>query len=180
MRRFMDLFTYKEFSPQIHESAFVATGVRIIGRAKLGASTNVWFNSVIRADVNTITIGDNTNIQDLSILHVTEENSLTIGNNVTVGHSVILHACSIGDGSLIGMGAKVLDGTKIGKRCLVAAGSVVPPGKDFPDESFIMGAPAKVIRQLDPREIEIYSNHYKSYVGYAQEYKQTDIVKKIN
>lgn len=176
----MQLYTYKNFSPEIMESCYIAPGVKIIGRATLSENVNVWFNAVIRADVNSIKIGANTNIQDLSILHVTEENSLTIGENVTIGHSVILHACTIGDGSLVGMGAKVLDGAIIGKRCLIAAGSVVPPGKVFPDDSFIIGAPAKLGRALDPREIALYSNHYKSYVGYASEYKQAEIVKRIN
>lgn len=176
----MHKFSYLDHKPQIDPSVFVAQGAIIIGRAKLAANVNVWFNCVVRADVNKIEIGTNTNIQDLSMLHVTKENDLFIGANVTVGHSAILHACHVGDGCLIGMGAKVLDGAVIGKNSLVAAGSVVPPGKKYPEGSFIVGSPAKAIRPLDPKEIEMYCNHYKSYVTYKDEYLNSEIVKSLD
>jgi carbonic anhydrase/acetyltransferase-like protein (isoleucine patch superfamily) len=175
----MQLFKYKDRSPKVHNSCFIADGVKLIGDVIVGENASIWFNCVVRGDVNTISIGDNTNIQDLSMLHVTEVGPLIIGKNVTIGHCVILHACKIGDGSLIGMGANILDGAVIGKKCLIAAGSVVPPGKVYPDESFIMGSPAKVIRSLLPAEIEGYSNHYKSYVKYAGEFKDDSIVSRI-
>jgi len=179
-RHKMDIFKYKLFKPEIHQSCYLADGVKIIGQVKLEANVNIWFNSVVRGDVNKIVIGENTNVQDLSMLHVTEKDPLIIGKNVTIGHSAVLHACTIEDGSLIGMGATILDGAHIGKRCLVAAGSVVPPGKVYPDESFIVGSPAKVLRSLSKEEILGYSNHYKSYVAYAKEFMDELIVSKIN
>lgn len=175
----MPILSYFKYIPDIHHSCFVATNSTIIGQASLGAKSNVWFGSVIRADVNEITIGENTNIQDLCILHVTDENSLTVGSNVTVGHNVTLHACSVGDGSLIGMGSVVLDGAVIGKNSVVAAGSVVPPGKEFPEGVLILGNPAKVKRELTPEEVKQYSNHYKSYVEYSKNYKDPECVKEV-
>lgn len=176
----MHIYSYQEFKPKYNDTCFIAQGAVVIGKVDLADNVNVWFNCVLRGDVNQITIGENTNIQDLCMLHVTEENSLTVGKNVTIGHSAILHACTIEDGCLIGMGAKVLDGAVIGKNSLVAAGSVVPPGKTYPPGSFIVGSPAKVVRALDPREVEGYSNHYKSYVGYAKDFLDKDIVTKLN
>lgn len=166
----MPIYKYLEHSPVIGNDTYFAPGAVVLGRVEVSDKVNVWFNSVIRADVNFITIGAGTNIQDLSMLHVTELHPLVIGAGVTVGHSVILHGCQIGDGSLIGMGAKILDGAIIGKNCLVAAGSVVPPGKIFPDGSFIMGTPAKVIKELNDSQRREYSNHFKSYVKLASSY----------
>lgn len=172
----MSLFSYKEHTPKILESNFIAPGAMIIGRVHLEQHVNIWYNCVLRGDVNKITIGENTNIQDLSMLHVTAKDALKIGKNVTVGHSVVLHGCTIGDGSLIGMGAKILDGVQIGNNSLVAAGSIVTPGKKFPDNSFIIGSPAICKRELTVDEIKQYSNHYKSYVGYAKDYLDSSIV----
>ena len=173
----MTMYQYKNHQPKLGSECFIADSADVIGRVELGDKTNIWFQAVVRGDVNKIVIGENSNIQDLSILHVVEEFPLIIGKNVTVGHSVILHACEIGDGSLIGMGAKILDGAKIGKNCLVAAGSVVPPGKIYPDGSFIIGSPAKVKRELSEEEIEQYSNHFKTYLITKDEFLND--VKKI-
>ena len=161
---------YFDFYPTLGERVFAADGAKVIGQADLGDHVNIWFNTVVRADVNFIKIGKNTNIQDLCMLHVTEENSLTIGENTSLGHSVILHGCKIGKGCLIGMGAIILDGAEIGDNCLVAAGSLVTPGKKFPSGSMIKGRPAVVERQLSPEEISKISNHYKSYVEYKEQY----------
>lgn len=165
---------YFDYSPTLGERVFAADGAKVIGRAELGDHVNIWFNTVIRADVNFIRIGKNTNIQDLCMLHVTEENSLTIGENTSLGHSVILHGCKIGNGCLIGMGAIILDGAEIGDNCLVAAGSLVSPGKKFPAGSMIKGRPAVVERQLSPEEIHKISNHYRSYVDYKEQYLTMD------
>ncbi len=165
------IFTnYFDFTPKIGERVFAADGSKIIGRAELGDHVSVWYNSVIRADVNFIRIGKNTNIQDLCMLHVTEHNSLTIGENTSLGHSVVLHGCKIGNGCLIGMGAIILDGAVIGDNCLVAAGSMVTPNKTFPAGSMIKGRPAVVERALTPEEIFQISNHYKSYLVYKEQY----------
>jgi len=171
----MQTLSYKEKQPKMNNTNFVATGAIVIGDLTLGENVNIWYNCVIRADVNQITIGKNTNVQDLSVLHVTEEHKLLIGENVSIGHHVILHGCTIKDECLIGMGAKILDGAIINKQCLVAAGSVVPPGKEYPEGSMIMGAPAKVVRELSLDEIQSISNHYKSYVSYAKTYMSSEV-----
>jgi gamma-carbonic anhydrase len=161
---------YLNFYPTLGEGVYVSQGAKIIGRVELSDHSNVWFNTVIRADVNFIKIGKNTNIQDLCMLHVTEKDSLTIGDNTSLGHSVVLHGCKIGDGCLIGMGAIILDGAQIGNHCLVAAGSLIPPGKKFPDGSLIKGRPAVVDRALTAEEILKISNHYKAYLEYKDQY----------
>lgn len=166
----MSLLPYLDFYPEIGQRVFIAEGARVIGRAKLGDHSSIWFNSVVRADVNQIIIGNNTNVQDMCMFHVTEFNDVVIGENTSFGHSVVLHGCKIGNGCLIGMGAIILDGAEIGDHCLVAAGSLVSPGKKFPAGSLIKGRPAVVERPLTPEEIERVSNHYKSYLGYKEQY----------
>lgn len=170
----MSISKYLQFSPELGARVFIADGAKVIGRAQLADHVNIWFNSVVRADVNFISIGKNTNVQDLCMLHVTEENALTIGENVSLGHCVVLHGCKIGNGCLIGMGAIILDGAEIGENSLVAAGSLVSPGKKFPPGSMIKGRPAVVERALRPEEIERVSNHYRSYLGYKEEYLKMD------
>lgn len=161
---------YLNFYPDFGEGVYVAPGAQVIGRAEFGAHVSIWHNAVVRADVNFIKIGRNTNVQDLCMLHVTEENSLTLGENTSLGHSVVLHGCRVGNGCLIGMGSIILDGAEIGDHCLVAAGSLVAPGKKFPAGSLIKGRPAVVERPLSPEEIERISNHYRSYLGYKEQY----------
>lgn len=170
----MTFLNYFDFKPTVGERVYVSDGAKVIGRASLGDHVSVWFNTVIRADVNFIKIGQNTNIQDLCMLHVTEKNSLTIGENTSLGHSVVLHGCKIGNGCLIGMGAIILDGAEIGDRCLVAAGALVPPKKKFPSGSLIKGRPAVVERELTPEELLQVSNHYKSYLVYKEQYLTMD------
>ncbi len=160
----MSLYKYFEHEPQIARGCFIAKSSDVIGQVTMGENSSLWYQVVARGDVNKIIIGENTNIQDLSMLHVIEQLPLIIGKNVSVGHSVILHACTIGDGCLIGMGAKILDGAVIGENSLVAAGSVVAPGKKYPPRSYIIGSPAKVKRELTDEEVSQYSNHYKSYL----------------
>ena len=164
------LSRYLHFFPTLGERVFYADGAKIIGRADLGDHVNIWYNTVVRADVNFIKIGKNTNVQDLCMLHVTEKNSLTLGENTSLGHSVVLHGCKIGNGCLIGMGAIILDGAEIGDNSLVAAGSLVTPGKKFPPGSMIKGRPAVVERALTSEEITNVSNHYKAYVVYKEQY----------
>lgn len=175
----MTIYTYKNEKPYFNNSNFIAPSADIIGMVKLAENANIWFGCVLRGDVNSISIGANTNIQDLSMLHVTEQGPLIVGENVSVGHSVILHACTIGRGCLIGMGAKVLDGAVIGENSLVAAGSVVPPGKVYPPGSFIIGSPATVKRELTPEEVKKYSEHYKSYLVYASEFNSEDYFSEV-
>ena len=166
----MKLHPYLNFFPSLGSRVFIADGAKVIGRAKLGDHVSIWFNSVVRADVNEITIGENTNVQDLCMFHVTEQNGLTIGSDTSFGHSVVLHGCKIGNGCLIGMGAIILDGAEIGDNCLVAAGSLVSPGKKFPSGSLIKGRPAIVERHLTDEEIQKVSNHFEAYLQYKEQY----------
>ncbi len=164
------LHPYLQWVPELGVGVYIAPGAQVVGRAMMGNHVSIWHNSVVRADVNFIRIGENTNVQDLSMLHVTEHNALTIGKNVSIGHSVVMHGCTIGDSCLIGMGAIILDGAVIGPHCVVAAGTLVPPGKSYPAGSMIMGRPAQVIRPLTPEEITKYGQHYRSYLAYKEQY----------
>ena len=149
--------------PRVADSAWVADSAQVMGNVVLGEDSSVWFGTVIRGDTETITVGRGSNIQDASVLHADIGKPLTIGDNVTVGHQVMLHGCTIGDESLIGIGAIVLNGAKIGRHCLVGAGALVTEGKEFPDGSMIIGSPAKAVRQLTPEQIEglkLSAQHY--------------------
>lgn len=159
----MALYELDGTAPQLAEGAWVADSAQVIGSVELGAGASVWFGTVVRGDTDTIRIGAGTNIQDLSVLHADLGVPLTIGANVTVGHQAMLHGCTIGDNSLIGIQAVVLNGAKIGRNCIVGAGSVVTEGKEFPDNSLILGAPAKVVRTLDEeaaQKLALNAQHY--------------------
>jgi carbonic anhydrase/acetyltransferase-like protein (isoleucine patch superfamily) len=164
------LHRYLEWTPSLGERVYIAPGAQVVGRVVFADHVNIWHNCVVRADVNFIRIGENTNVQDLSMLHVTEINGLTIGKNVSIGHSVVMHGCTVGDSCLIGMGAIILDGAVIGDNSVVAAGTLVPPGKVYPPGSMIMGRPAQVTRELTEDEKHRWANHYKSYLGYKEQY----------
>ena len=155
--------------PQIEESVYVSESADIIGKVKIGKNSSVWYNSVIRGDDEEIIIGENTNIQDGSVLH--GEEKTIIGNNVTVGHRAIVHGAKIGDNSLIGMGAIVLDGAEIGEHCLVGAGALVTANKKFEDGMLIIGSPAKAIRSLTDEEKKNLEKSAELYVKTAEEHK---------
>ena len=175
----MNLFKYKEHEPVIGIGSFIASTAVISGNVNLGEEVSVWFNTVIRGDVDKIIVGKNTNIQDLSMLHVTKGFPLSIGSNVTIGHNAIIHGCTIGNNTLIGMGAKIMDGAEIGANSVIAAGSIVPPGKKYSEGSLIIGSPAVAKRRLTEEEINKYSNHYKNYIKMKNEYINSDIVKQL-
>ena len=165
------LYSYDYLTPKVSDSVFIAPNATIIGNVEIGEDSSVWFNVVIRGDVNPIRIGSKTNIQDGSILHVTSQKStLNIGNSVTVGHGAILHGCTIADNSLIGFGARILDGARIGRSCLVAAGSLVMQGEKVPANSLVAGVPAIVKRSLTPDEIKEIRHSSDRYVDYKQAY----------
>jgi carbonic anhydrase/acetyltransferase-like protein (isoleucine patch superfamily) len=145
---------YIKNKPKIHPSAFIAPGARLIGAVTIGAGSSVWYNSVLRADINKITIGRSVNIQDGCLLHLEDERGVRLEDNVDVGHGAILHACTIKRGALIGMGAIILNGAVIGEGSVVAAGALVPPGTKVPKGVLVMGVPAKVVRKLKPAEIK--------------------------
>ncbi len=151
-------------APEIAEDAWVAPDANVIGRVKLGARASVWFGCTIRGDNEQIDIGDGTNVQENCVFHTDLGFPLTLGANVTVGHKAMLHGCTVGEGSLIGMGATVLNGAKIGKNCLIGAGALVTEGKEIPDGSMVIGAPGKVVRDLDAATIKgLYASaeHYQ-------------------
>ncbi len=161
---------YKDKTPQIGESTYVAQSADIIGDVVIGEESSVWHNVSIRGDIDAIIIGDKTSIQENSSLHISEGIPLEIGSHVTVGHGVILHSCKVGSNSLIGMGATILDGAVIGENSIVGAGSLVTPGKVFPPNSMIMGSPAKVVRELSVEQQENNRIHAEHYAHLAQEY----------
>ncbi|QJC55944.1 Protein YrdA [Polaromonas vacuolata] len=168
----MATYQLETFIPSIDASAWIAESAQVIGKVSLAENTSVWFGAVLRGDMDLISIGRNSNIQDGSVLHTDSGMPLTLGEGVTVGHQVMLHGCSIGDNSLIGIGAIVLNGAKIGKNCLVGAGSLVTEGKEFPDGSMIFGSPAKAVRQLTPEQIEGLKMSASHYVANANRYKR--------
>jgi carbonic anhydrase/acetyltransferase-like protein (isoleucine patch superfamily) len=167
----MAVYQLDTLTPDIADSAWVADNAQVIGDVHMAADSSVWFSSVVRGDTATIRIGEGTNIQDGSVLHADVGIPLTIGKHVTVGHMVQLHGCTVGDESLIGIGAIVLNGAKIGKNCLVGAGSLVTEGKEFPDGSMILGSPAKVVRQLTPEQIEGLRRSAQHYVNNKNRFK---------
>ncbi len=167
----MAIYQLDEHTPHVHETAWVADSAQVMGAVTLAADASVWFGATVRGDTEHITIGEGSNIQDGSVLHADHGLPLTVGKHVTVGHMVMLHGCTIGDESLIGIGAVVLNGAKIGKNCLVGAGSLVTEGKEFPDGSMIMGTPAKVVRQLTPEQIEGLRQSARHYVANTRRFK---------
>jgi len=158
--------------PNIHESVYVAEGARIIGDVTIAEDASVWYNAVIRGDSGSITIGKKTNIQDCCVVHLDEECPVSIGDGVVVGHSAIVHGCTIGDGSLIGMGSIILNGARIGKNCIIGAGSLVTGKMDLPDGMMAMGSPAKAVRPVKEAELEERKADIEHYYKLAQAAKE--------
>jgi carbonic anhydrase/acetyltransferase-like protein (isoleucine patch superfamily) len=151
---------------------WVAETAVLIGRVRLKSEASVWWNAVLRGDNEWIEVGERSQIQDNSTLHTDPGYPLTIGRGCVIGHSVVLHGCTIGDGSLIGMSAILMNGAKVGTNCIVGAGAVVPEGKTFPDNSLVVGAPARIVRTLDEKAAEmiaagaeVYVQRWKHYAG---------------
>ena len=167
----MAIYQLDDVKPTLHPTAWVADNANVIGRVTLAEDTSVWFGVVIRGDTSTITVGKGSNIQDNSVLHADIGMPLVIGEGVTVGHQAMLHGCSVGNNSLIGIGAIVLNGVKIGNNCLVGAGALVTEGKEFADGSMIIGSPAKAVRMLSPEQIEGLKMSARHYVDNADRYK---------
>ena len=167
----MAVYQLDGVSPQLADGLWLADSAQVMGNVALAEQANVWFGVVIRGDTAPIRIGRRTNIQDLSVLHASEGVPLTIGDDVTVGHRVVLHGCSVGDGSLIGIGSVVLNRAKIGKGCLVGAGALVTEGKQFPDHCLILGQPARAVRQLSPGQRLQLRRSAQHYVANAQRFR---------
>lgn len=174
------IYPYENIYPELHESVFLASGVKIIGDVKIGRNSSVWYNTVIRGDVNYVKIGEDTNIQDLSMLHVTNGKfPLEIGNQITIGHSVKLHGCTVKNLCLIGIGAIVLDGAVVESQSVVAAGAVVKPGFTVPSGKLVGGVPAKVIRSLAREELDDISQSAVRYRDYTLKTIESLNLKKI-
>ena len=154
----------------IDPSAFVAPGAVIVGGVRIGERSSIWYQCVLRGDINRIIIGADTNIQDGTIIHVADDHQAVVGDRVSVGHRAIIHACEIGDETLVGMGAVIMDGAMIGARCIVAAGSLVTKHMQVPDGSLVMGSPAKVIRSLSPEEQGQNASLAAKYVEISRRY----------
>ena len=150
-------------APRIAPTAWVADSAQVMGRVSLGEGASVWYGAVLRGDNEWITIGARSNVQEAAVMHTDMGSPLTVGEEVTVGHQAMLHGCTVGDGSLIGIQSVVLNGAKIGRNCLVGAGAIVTEGKEFPDNSLILGSPAKAVRELTPEQlarIKLGALHY--------------------
>lgn len=166
---------FKGKHPQIHPTAFVEESAQVIGDVVIGAESSVWFNAVVRGDVFHIRIGERTNVQDGTVIHVSNGTHATIlEDEVTVGHNVTLHGCYVERGSLVGIGAVVMDGARIGRESLVAAGSLVSPGTQIPPRSLVMGVPAKVKRPLTDEEARGLARFWQNYIEYTKEYKSDE------
>ena len=169
----MDLIEFKGKKPILGKNVFIAEGAKIIGDVQLGNNVNIWYNAVLRGDINNIIVGDDTNIQDNVTCHVDHPPvNLIIGKSVTVGHNAILHACNIGDNTLIGMGAIVLSRAKIGKNCVIGAGALVLEGAEIPDNSLVVGVPGKVVRKISDEEVKLLKESADHYVALSKEYTE--------
>jgi carbonic anhydrase/acetyltransferase-like protein (isoleucine patch superfamily) len=160
----MTIYALGADTPQIHPDTWVAPNANLIGKVVMEEGSSVWFGCTIRADHEIILIGKGSNVQENCVMHIDAGYPLTIGENCTIGHKVMLHGCTIGDNSLIGMGATILNGAKIGRNCLIGAGALITENKEIPDNSLVMGAPGRVVRELDEKNaqrITMSALHYQ-------------------
>ncbi|PUA19120.1 gamma carbonic anhydrase family protein [Glaciimonas sp. PCH181] len=167
----MAIYQLGETSPTIDPSAYIADSANLIGNVHIAANVGIWFDVTIRGDNERISVGANSNVQEGCILHTDPGYPLTIGSDVSIGHQAMLHGCSIAEGALIGIQAVILNGAKIGKNCLVGAGALVTEGKEFPDNSLIIGSPAKAVRTLSDEQIADMHKNAAEYVERGQFYR---------
>ena len=167
----MTIYSLEGQSPEIDETAWIAPDATVLGRVRVGARASFWFGAVARGDNEWISIGEGSNVQELSLLHTDPGFPVTIGRDCTIGHKAILHGCTIGDETLIGMGATVLNGAVIGKNCLVGAGALVTEGKTFEDGSLIIGSPARAVRSLDDAAIQSLRDSATRYALNAERFR---------
>src|ERR1041385_4368395 len=157
--------TYLRKQPRLGEGVYVARGAIVLGDVTIGDYSSVWYNAVVRGDINRIVIGHHSNIQDNAVLHLADEYPCLVGNYVTVGHSAILHACTVGNEVLVGMRSTILDGAVIGDQCLIGAHALVTPGVKIPDGSLVLGSPGKIVRALSEEERAQLKGWAEKYVG---------------
>lgn len=167
----MAIYQLGDNAPDIDSSAYIADSSNIIGKVRIEANASIWFGVTIRGDNELIVVGENSNVQEGCVLHTDPGYPLTIGKNVTIGHQAMLHGCIIGEGSLIGIQAIILNNAKIGKNCLVGAGALITEGKEFPDNSLIIGSPAKAVRTLSTEDIAGMRANTGNYVERGQFFK---------
>ena len=172
----MTLYTYENSTPEIKETSFVAPNASLIGRVKIGENSSVWFNTVLRGDMETITIGNESNIQDLSMGHADPGFPLLLGNRVTIGHHCVLHGCKIGDDCLIGMGAIIMNGVRIGRGSIIGAGAVLLEGMEIPEFSMVIGSPAKIKKTYDESILDNIRKSAKIYVKRSIRYREKSSV----
>ena len=168
----MPIYRLGEHTPQIDPQSWIAPNATLIGQVILARNASVWWNCTLRGDTDRLCVGEDSNIQDGSVLHTDPGLQLVVGTNVTVGHMVMLHGCTIGDGSLIGMGAILLNRSVIGKNSLVGANTLIPEGKIFPDRVLIVGSPGKVVRELSDDEVARLPGSAERYVKNWQRYQR--------
>ena len=155
----------KIHTPHIHETAFVANGAQVVGDVILKADSSIWYNTVCRGDINQIVIGERTNIQDNSVIHLENDQGVIVGDDVTVGHNAIIHGCTIGEGALIGMGAIIMNGAVVGRGSVIGAGAVVKENMIIPKYSLVVGVPGKIVKTLNPKT---YDQNVKWAAKYVQ------------
>ncbi|HBB84203.1 MAG TPA: gamma carbonic anhydrase family protein [Sulfitobacter sp.] len=168
----MTLYALADARPDVSPDAWVAPDANVIGKVTLGPEASVWFGSTLRGDNEMITLGRGSNVQENCVFHTDMGYPLTVGEDCTIGHKVMLHGCTIGDNSLIGMGATVLNGAKIGKDCLIGAGALITENKVIPDGSLVMGVPGKVVRELDAQAIQRLTASAKHYAENAARFRR--------
>ena len=166
------IYDFEKNVPEVHNESWVASNASIIGKVKLEKNSSVWFNAVLRGDIELITIGENSNIQDGSVLHTDPGYPLTVGQGVTVGHIVMLHGCQIADDTLIGIGSIILNNAKIGKNCIIGANSLITENKIIPDNSLVVGSPGRVLRKVTDEEIKLIHENAQHYVDGSKKYKK--------
>ena len=154
------------------DSIVICPGAQVIGDVELGEDVSIWHGAVLRGDTDSITIGDNSNVQDNCVVHCTKGFPVEIGKNVSVGHGAVVHGCKLEDNVLVGMNATVLNGARIGKNSIIGAGAVVSEGKEFPESSLILGVPAKAIKQVSEEQINLIQNNADNYVKLSKQYKE--------
>ena len=169
----MNVYDLGEVSPSLPaaDEYWIAPNAVVLGKVILKKNASVWFGATLRGDNDPIVIGENSNVQDGSVLHTDTGSPLTIGANVTIGHMVMLHGCTIGDNSLVGIGSIILNGTKIGKNCLIGAGTLIGENKEIPDNSLVMGAPGKVVREVSAEQAQVLAGSALHYVGNWKRYR---------
>jgi gamma-carbonic anhydrase len=165
--------TFLRKKPTLGKNVYIAKGAVVFGDVTIGDHSSIWYNAVLRGDINRIVVGQHTNIQDNSVLHLADDFPCIVGNYVTVGHSAIIHACAIGDEVLVGMGATILDGATIGDQCLIGANALITVGTKIPPGCLVLGSPAKVVRKLTSKErakLKTWAHKYVRYAGYCLEH----------